>query len=164
MKNMKKKSVLLLAMMALLLTFTVGGTIAYLVTSTGSVVNTFVPGELGTEVVEPEWKDGNTVKENVTIKVTGNILAKVRAAIVVTWQDDNDTVSVDVPVEGTDYTLSIGNGWTESNGIYYYNSTVQAPGSTTNLINECTVKTQKDGYHLVVEVLGSAIQADQDWN
>lgn len=164
MKNLKKKSVLMLAMMVLLLTFAVGGTIAYLVTSDGPLVNTFTPAELGTVVIEPGWDEGDdTVKENVTIQVTGNIEAKVRAAIVVTWQDENGNVSADVPVKETDYSITIGSNWTENNGIYYYNSNVQAPGSTTNLINSCTVLTKKDGYHLVVEVLASAIQADQNW-
>ena len=171
MKNMKKKSFLILAMMVLLLTFAVGGTIAYLVTSTNPVVNTFEPAYVTSVVNEPDWKDGDLEKKNVTISNTGNTSAFIRAAIVVTWQDKDGYTMPVRPVLGTDYdyTLDINtNDWTynSTDGFYYYMHVVTkaddatTTDTTTNLINSCKpIKAYDDGRKLCVEVIGSAIQS-----
>ena len=52
MKKMNKKSILLLIAVAALALTTVGGTLAYLMTKTDPVVNTFEPAKLDTEIVE----------------------------------------------------------------------------------------------------------------
>lgn len=169
MKNMKKKSFLILATMVLLLTFAVGGTIAYLVTSTNPVVNTFTPAKVTSVVNEPGWTDGNLVKSNVTISNTGNTSAFIRAAIVVTWKDAAGNTMPIRPVLGTDYTLDINTtDWdgTSTDGFYYYKHVVTKADATTttdttaNLINTCKpIKAYDDGRKLCVEVIGSAIQS-----
>ena len=80
MKNMKKTVVLLTAI-AVLLCATVGGTVAYLVTSTRSITNTFTPSNVTISIEES--MSGN-VKNDVKIKNTGNTAAYIRAAVVVT--------------------------------------------------------------------------------
>ena len=168
MKKFNKKSLVLLITAALLLTFTVSGTVAYLVAGTEAVTNTFTPSEITSKVDEPGWNDGNTVKSNVSIEVIGNLEVYVRAAIVVTWQDNDGNVAPIKPVLGTDYTLSIGSNWTQGNdGFYYLKGSIQATkdengngSNTPTLITTCEVKTELAGYRLVVDVLGQTIQAE----
>ena len=159
---MKKKTILMLAAMALLLTVTVGSTIAYLVTSSGPVQNVFEPAYVKSTVIEPSWKDGNLEKSNVTIKNNGNVNAKIRAAIVVTWQDAEGNTLPNVPKLGTDYSLTIGEGWKKgSDGYYVWESDVAPGNSTGALITICKQeKAYEDGRKLCVEVIGSAIQAE----
>ena len=162
MKNMKKKTILMLATMVLLLTVTVGSTIAYLVTSSGPVENKFTPAYVTSEVVEPDWNDGKTEKNNVTIKNTGNTSAYIRAAIVITWKDKYGYTMPQVPVAGTDYTIEINDAdWTLIDGFYYYKEAVAPGASTTNLIISCvSTGTYNDRRKLCVEVVGSAIQSE----
>ena len=161
-KRMKKKPILTLAMMVLLLTVAVGGTIAYLVTSTDQVQNQFTPGKVTSQVKE-EWTENGTEKKNVTISNTGNVDAYIRAAIVVTWKDSAGKTMPEVPRVGTDYTISTGSDWEQSGDYYYYNKKVAPGASTTNLINSC-IATGNGNYtderKLCVEVIGSAIQAE----
>lgn len=166
MKNNKTKALLLLAMMALLLTVAVSGTIAWLADNSGPVENTFTPAEVNCQINE-EWTDGGTEKKNVTVENTGNVYANIRAAIVVTWQNSNGDVYGTLPNLGTDYTLSLNTGtaanqWTESGAYYYYNSPVAPETATSVLINSCEVKADapEAGYNLHVEVLAQAIQAE----
>ena len=146
--------------LALVLTLSVGGTIAYLITDTDPVENTFTPGNVDCQVNEPNWNDGDTAKENVFIKNTGNTDAYIRAAIVVTWQNADGKVLAEVPQENVDYTLSINtNGWGKK-GDYYYCTTAGSPNTQTSvLINSCTAIKSKEGYSLCVDVLAQAIQS-----
>ena len=143
-----------------MLTLSVGGTIAYLITDTRPVENTFTPGNVACQVIEPNWNDEDTAKENVFIKNTGNTDAYIRAAIVVTWQNADGKVLAEVPQENVDYTLSINtNGWGKK-GDYYYCTTAGSPNTQTSvLINSCTVIKAKEGYSLCVDVLAQAIQS-----
>ena len=85
MKRMKKKSLLLVAGIVLMLTIAIGGTIAYIVTNTQPVVNTFTPGGVPIEINE---KFDGTTKSDVTIKNKGNVPAYIRAKIIVTWKNE----------------------------------------------------------------------------
>ena len=157
-KNMKKMLILLAATM-LLLTFAVGGTIAYLVTSDGPVVNTFEPAKV-TIAVKESFEDN--IKKDVYITNTGSAKAYIRAAIVVTWQDANGNIYPAFPVENTDYRIDYGTGWTPSGGYYYYNGEVEPGDPTTNLIDSIAPVAGKapNGYALHVEILAQAIQAE----
>jgi hypothetical protein len=141
----------------LILVCGVGSTLAYLATQTGQVQNTFEPAYVTSEVQETF---ANNVKSNVTIKNTGNVSAYIRAAIVVTWKDAAGNTMPQAPGTG-DYTLTIGSDWTEVGGYYYYNKSVAANASTTDLIVRCEpIKPYPDGRKLCVEVIGSAIQSE----
>lgn len=161
MKNMKKKTILMLATMVLLLTVTVGSTIAYLVTSSGPVENKFAPSRVASEVVET-FTPGTATKQDVKIKNAGDTSAYIRAAIVITWKDkDGNTMPVP-PEVGKDYTISLNTSdWAKIGDYYYYKEAIAPDASTTNLINSC-VSTDKytDGRALCVEVIGSAIQSE----
>lgn len=164
-KMRKTKTILLLALIVAILACSVGGTLAFLVTKTGSVKNTFQRGYV-TSTVNEEFN--NTTKSKVTITNTGNVSAYIRAAIVITWKDKDGNTMPEVPELGKDYTLSLNVGtkktqWTQAGSYYYYNSIVGAGKETSNLIVSCTEKYTKnytDGRKLCVEVIGSAIQAE----
>ena len=160
-----KSFVLLLAVVTLVIGV-VGGSLAYLIANTDSVVNTFTPGEV--KITVDEKFDGNA-KNDVKIRNTGNVDAKIRAMIVVTWQDDDGNVYPDAPAEGTDYSIQ----WTleewssSENGWYTYDTAV-APGESTGILFTACAPVEgqtPEGYHLVVDVIAEAIQADgnADW-
>ena len=144
----------------LVLALSVGGTIAYLMTNTTSIENTFTPGKVSCEINEPGWENGqSTEKKAVTVTNTGNVSAFIRAAIVLNWIDAEGNYA---PFQVTDdqYSLTIGNGWYEKDGYYYWPSAVAANGATGELIVSCTPSESIDGYTLCVEVLADAIQAE----
>lgn len=146
--------------LVLILGAAVGGTLAYLVTQTDPVTNTFEPSHVSCKI-EEEF-DGTT-KSNVIVQNTGDIDAYIRAKVVITWKDANGNVYAAAPERGTDYTITYGDGWTKgSDGIYYCNSKVAANnGSTPVLIKECRqTGTAPEGYALSVEILAEAIQAE----
>lgn len=154
------KQFVLLASVAILLVGVVGGSLAYLLTNTAPVVNTFTPGNVEIEVKE---EFNNNVKSKVTIMNTGNVDAYIRARVVVTWQDDSGNIYPKQPAEGTDYTISwTKDGWTEPvNGVYTHTNPVAPGGQTGVLFTNCKPVADKTpaGYHLVVDVIAEAIQA-----
>ena len=161
-----KKPVALLALL-LLLCCTVAGTLAYLVTNTDPVTNTFTPAEVKTEVTESFVEDkGELVKSNVQIKNNGNIDAYIRAAVIINWADANGNVyGGGTPVEGTDYTAPVlQNGWIKVGDYYYYTSAVPAGSSTGTLFAPIEqLKTCKDtNYGLQITILADGIQSVPD--
>lgn len=161
-RRSRKPSLLLVAMLLLLVT-AIGTTVAYLTAKTDAVTNSFVPVNLTTPI-EEEF-DGE-VKNNVTVKNTGDVNAYVRAAVVVTWKDANGNVHPAVPVRGTDYTVTFpeNTGWTKVGDYYYYNKAVATGKSTGVLLTGCKPVDGKapEGYELDVTILVSAIQSEPD--
>lgn len=161
MKRMKKKSLLLVAGIVLMLTIAIGGTIAYLVANTESITNTFEPGKVPITIGENTF-DGKT-KSSVYVVNNGNVLAYIRAKIIVTWKDVQGNVS-GTPVKSSDYAMIIGDDWDRgTDGFYYYKYRVGAGDPTTNLINSCTKAAganQPAGYDLSVEIIAESIQAE----
>lgn len=159
----RKKSLTVLVALALILCCAVGGTVAFLATSSGPVTNTFTPSKVTTAVDEIF---NGTTKEKVRIQNTGNTDAYIRAAIVVNWVDASGNIYGKKPVENTDYTLTFtsDSGWTKaSDGFYYYNGKVAANGGfTANLIDTCKQigTAPAEGYALQVTILADGIQAD----
>ena len=180
-----KKSMALLASFLLLMCVTIGGTVAFLVDSSDVKANIFTPSKVTTEVVET--RDGQT-KSNVKIQNTGDTEAYIRAAVVVTWQDEAGNVYGQKPVSGTDYEMTfntdkqqdsegkdIGRWVLAEDGFYYWTEPVNGaredgfdeddPKTFTGvLIASCTVKenadsTVPDTYFLNVEIIGSGIQS-----
>lgn len=155
---MKKKTAILVAL-ALLLTTAVAGTVAFLVTSTEPVVNTFTPGGVTTKVLEE--LDGTT-KRNVRIQNTGNIPAYIRATFLVNWVDSNGNIYSTAPVEGEGYDVVMGSDWVKLGNYYYYQEVVPAGGATTKLIDSIAPKANAapEGYTLQVTIIAEGIQAE----
>lgn len=154
---------------ALILSIAVVGTVAFLIDVAGPIDNQFIPAEITTEVVET--LDG-TVKKNVSIKNTGDTTAWIRAAVIVTWQNEDGNVYGKVPKLGTDYEMTMNvvdsDGWIEGkDGFYYWYLPVKsvvedADNCTTGvLIRECRyIANAPNGYFLNVEIIGSGIQSE----
>lgn len=163
------KVILLVVSLLLVMVLSIGGTLAWLTAETKPVVNTFTPGEVTTTVVE-DLNSG--VKNNVQIKNDVNSVdAYIRAMVVVTWQDNDGNVYGTAPKEGMDYTITWSGtaengGWFNgTDGYYYHKTPVKPEGSTSILFTNCKVNdgvTPPEGYHLCVEVISSAIQAEPD--
>ncbi len=149
----------------LLLTFTIGGTLAYLVTTSEEIENTFTPSYVDNEIKE-DFKDKDTEKNNVKVKNTGDIPAYIRATVIAYWQNTETNLPYggQVPVETEDYTMIwTKDGWKKGeDGYYYYLSPVAAGEETGVLFTACKPIAEKvpEGYTLVVEVLAQSIQAD----
>ncbi len=161
MKRNNKKIILLAVSLLLVMFAAIGGTVAYLIDTTGEVKNTFVPASVPPEVVE-EIKDN--VKKNVAIKNTGNVDAYIRVKVVVTWKDASGNVYKDAPKVITDYTWTAGDSkWKLYNdGFYYYTEPVPAGKSTAVLFTDCAPKPGKapEGYSLSVDIHAQSVQAE----
>ena len=157
---MKTKKPVALVAILVLLCCAVAGTVAYLVTSTDPVTNTFTPAKVTTSV--EETFDGIT-KSNVRIQNTGDIDAYIRVAVIVNWADKDGKVYGKKPVEGTDYSISYNKSdWFQGSDGYYYCKTAIAPTkSTPVLINSCAPAGQApEGYALQVTILADGIQSE----
>ena len=144
----------------LLLMISVGGTIAFVVTHTSEIRNTFTESVVKCEVDET-FKDN--VKSNVSIKNTGDTTAYIRAFVNVTWMNESGQVA-SVSPKSTDYMIEYStSGWLKgSDGYYYYSLPVQPNNKTAVLINSCELletASAPDGYYLSVEIVCSAIQS-----
>lgn len=157
-RKTKSKASLLLASLLLILAVGVFGSISYLIDTSDVVTNTFIPGDVDPGIEE---EFNGSLKKDVVITNTGNVPAYVRAMIVVSWVDTSGNVLSEVPVEGTDYEMTISDAWTLSEGYYYWNEAVAASGKTGVLIESCEMKgAGKKGYSLSVEILTQSIQAE----
>lgn len=163
-KSRMSKSVAILVSLVLLLCISVGGTVAFLVSSDGPLYNLFNPSQVTTKV--EETLDGN-IKKDVYIQNTGDTDAWIRAAVVVTWQDEDGNVYGQAPKEGIDYHLELPVEWDWICSIYtkfyYYSDSVPAGGTTSNLIEACYLDEDAnvpDGYYLNVEIVASGIQSN----
>lgn len=160
MKNRKRrksrKSSLLLIAVAALLVAAVGSTVAYLVTDTKPVVNTFTPATVGTDVTDKV--DGN-IKKNVEIKNNSNIPVYMRVAVVANWCNADG----EVVAPWNDYRgLRVDSmKWSLIGGYYYYKGTVDA-GATVTLFNSYTATDGPDGAHLEMDIIAQVIQAEPD--
>lgn len=154
-----RQFVLLVSIIALLFGI-VGSSLAYLVTKTDPVQNTFQPSKVTCRIDE----DFNgSVKSNVKVTNTGDTDAYIRAYIVVTWTDDDGNIVAQKPVADVDYSLVIptNTGWFKgSDGFYYYPSSVAPNGQTGTLIESCVpVGENAQKYKLTVDIIADAVQS-----
>lgn len=158
-----------LLILTAILCLTVGGVVAYLSTYTDGVTNAFVADTPTDPAVLEETFTGNS-KTNVKVDV-GNpgYAVYVRAAVVVTWKDENGNVLGSLPIAGTDYSIDYNeDDWFKAgDGFYYHRAPVAYDGKddtsklTKNLINSCTPISGRTptGYGLNVEIIAQTIQA-----
>ena len=139
--------------LVLILVCTVGGTVAYLVTHTDPVVNTFTPGEVSCQVEEKF--EGNNVKTEAVVKNTGNVPAYIRVAVVANTIDGEGNITGMKTLPGN--WLNTEN-WAEGDdGFYYYKGVVQPNAVTNDLLN-----ADIDLTGIQVTILASAIQSMPD--
>ena len=128
---MKKKLTVLVALL-LLVTVSVGGTLAWLATQTDPVTNTFTPSHV-TTAVDEEIK-GST-KEKVSITNTGDTDAYLRATYVLNNVDADGNILPGTPV----VSLTVNsNNWCEGSDGYYYSTKSVAPNESLELFKNVT--------------------------
>ena len=138
-----RRPLLLLASLVLLLALAVGGTVAWLNSSSGPVTNTMIPGQVPITIDET-FKNG--IKRDVTVTNNGNIDAYIRVAIVANAVDaEGNVVAGNKPV----YTINTAN-WQELDGYYYYKGAV-APDRTTEQLFKGDVKVTGGELNILAE-------------
>ena len=170
MKKLSKKAITVIVSVLKLISVSVGATVAYLIAKTPSIENSLQTATVSCAV---QGDTSAELKSNITIKNTGNTDAYLRAKILVVWKSDNGVVSANMPVAGTDYTLTVGstNWLLGSDGYYYYRSSVAPDSVSETLISSTTLLSERpEGYSLSVQIYASAIQSTpksavaQVWN
>ena len=155
-----------LILLLLLLALSVGGVTAFLSTSDGPLTNSFKVEENPGMGVNPPENENPVYNNDITVNTISydysGYAVFLRAAVVVNWEKDGDILA-EMPVEGTDYELTLnqttseGIGWTKlSDGFYYYQAVISeraqypAPVTITRKGNEGELK---------VTVLAQTVQA-----
>lgn len=157
-KKRKKKKLLSVLLIVLLLTATVGGTVAYIVTSTSEKENVFIPGNVDTDITE---EFTGSQKKSIAVRNNGNVPVYVRVMIVANWCDENGAIVA--PWEGEIKLNSA--AWVEGNDNYYYCKIPVAAGtSTANLLADTYLYSSSEvpvaGAHLEMTVIHQSIQAE----
>ena len=155
-----RKYTITLVSLILILTIGVGGTLAYLITSTGEVKNTFTPADYDIEINET-LEDG--AKKNVTATNMSDFDMYLRAAIVVTWTNADGNV---IPQPSGATVTGIPDGdvgnWKMVGDYWYYNTAVAPNGTTDAIIAEARMENLPEGVKGNIEILVQGIQAEPD--
>lgn len=157
-RGTKGKAGAFIISLLVLLTVTVGGTVAYLVANTTPVVNTFTPSQVSCSVTESF--DGDT-KSNVNVTNDSNINAYIRVKLVTYRVNDEGK---HIGGTATIPAFAPGSSWV-SYGDYYYYTLPVGPGESPaiNLIDSIALTESygdADGGKQVIEVMAEAIQAE----
>lgn len=151
-----KKSLTALIALILIICLAVGGTVAFIVTQTQAVKNTFTPSDVEVkiqEVFQDNIKSSITVL-NVDDADKEDVPCYIRVKLVSNIQDNHDNVLGAAPLQG----FYLGNDWIDGgDGCYYYKNVVAVGDSTSNLLAEGANIKLTEGQ--VVEVLAEGIQA-----
>ncbi len=163
-----RRGIASIALIALVLAvFTIGGTVAYLVTQTGPIENTFTPATTDIEIEEGEDDEpfDHETKKNVTVTNNCDYEVYVRATYVAYWVSDESTKEkVIVLADPVHLTKNdIGSAWTyrEEDGYWYYNKKLAAGATSDPFIVEMTAE-KVEGRHLVIDVIAETVQATPD--
>ena len=147
-----RRPLLLLASLVLLLALAVGGTVAWLNSSSGPVTNTMIPGQVPITINETF---NGTTKSGVSVTNNGNIDAYIRVAIVANAVDENGNI-----IAGTapSYTVNEEKWQLLEDGYYYYKGAVAPNGTTEALFSgNVTVTGELNILAESIQVLGGGI-------
>ena len=144
-----KSSALIIAL-ALILVLAVGGTVAYIFTQTGPVINTFTPTEA--KITVDEETNSNQKTSITVVNNSTGVPVYIRVALVANMidKDKNVTDAADVP------NFTPGDKWIQIGEYYYYTEPVPVGKSTGNLLQS----SMKLDENMQVVVLADAIQAE----
>lgn len=131
----------------------IGGTVAFLVTHTDQIVNTFQPTDVTCEIIE-DFNADKTVKTSAVVQNTGKIPAYIRVAVVANTVDAEGNITGAADVSNK----LASSGWTQIGDYYYYNGVVQPNETTGQLLDADGI----DLNGIQVTILASAIQAEPD--
>ena len=170
-KSIKRNCSRLFATALLLIVLAVGGvcgTLAFLIDTTDSVVNTFLPAEVDGDIIE-EF-DGEK-KSDITVKNTGTVPAYVRVRLLSYWYDATNDQIIAQNSWFSDKNLDLGEGWFKAGEYYYYSLPIDTDALTNELFTEAIIlDVDSNGNRQVLEVLAEAIQSkpadavEEAWN
>lgn len=156
-RRLKKRQFLVIASLALLLVGMVGGSLAFLLSSTEAVNNTFTPAQVPPTIAETF---NDNLKSNVTVINHGEVAAFIRAAVIVNWLDENGDIAGNP--EGHTHELDLNltaTGWFDGgDGYYYHKAPVAANGGETEVLITSAKPTAGKQYKLQVEIAAQTIQ------
>lgn len=157
-KKLSGKAGALLISLLLIFTVTVSGTVAFLVTQTDGLTNTFTPSHVSCTVTE---RFDGTTKSNVNVTNTSDIDAYIRVKLV-SYRVNGDNQHIGGEAVVPQFTP--GADWVKQGEYYYYTKPV-APDEkpATDLIDSINLVgsyNDADGGKQVIEVMAEAIQAE----
>ena len=144
-KRKASKPVLVLVAFVLLLTISIGSTLAYISVKSEKIETVFVPTDVQC-----------MVQDNLTVKNTGSNNAYIRVAAVPNYMNADGHICAE---HGTLSSPAAGEGWVYVNGYYYY-SQILSPDTVTSPVFVFTGNQAEDGCSLRLELFASAIQAE----
>lgn len=137
-----------------------GGTLAYILTNTESLENSFEPAQVSCEVLEDQFDGIN--KTNVRVQNTGDAPAYIRVKLLPYYYDREENEIIAKKSWTPLFTSA--EGWVKgADGFYYYSSPVAPGDSTPALITSLQLKI--DDVSLareVLEIIASCVQAEPD--
>ena len=136
----------------LVVVMTIGGTVAFLMDSTESVVNKFTPASSGI-TIEEEVKEN--CKTEIAVKNTGDTGAYIRVSLVANYYDEKGNITGGAAVPN--FTLNSEKWFLGNDGYYYYKQPVAAGNVTDNLLASESKMQLED--NMQVTVLAQSIQA-----
>ena len=136
----------------LVVVMTIGGTVAFLMDSTESVINKFTPASSGITIEE---KVKENCKTEIAVKNTGDTGAYIRVSLVANYYDENGNITGGAAVPN--FTLNSKKWFLGNDGYYYYKLPVAAGHVTDNLLESESKMQLKD--NMQVTVLAQSIQA-----
>lgn len=154
-----RKSVATVLSLLIILTVSVGGTLAYLITHTNPVRNQFTPSYVACQVDE---KFDGTIKSAVNVENTGDTEAYIRVKLVtyrVNASGQHIGGTAEIP------TFTPGKNWVKYGEYYYYTKPVapnEWPEDTLIGTDGITLEgsyEDADGGKQVIEVMAEAIQS-----
>lgn len=158
MKRFPKKPLVLLIGVALLLTFTVSGTVAFLADNTAELTNTFTPVEVDTKIVEEVTAGSKSSIKVENIQADNHIPVYVRVAVVGNWVDASGNIVAPWKLDSYNST-----DWTKgSDGFYYYKRVLNVGSRTENLLSTPITDANKPegAADLIVTVVHQSVQAE----
>lgn len=162
--NRRKSPSVMLISLVLLLFVVVGGTIAYVITATGRVENTFTPAAVEIIATEETTVNSKSDIQFINSNKEDAVPVYIRATLVIFWTDMvNGTEQVIAEPAGASVSdrKLLNNGWFEVNGIYYYQDAVDPGFETSVMLDKIDVVVPEGSSATChIDVRAEAIQAD----
>lgn len=136
----------------LVVVMTIGGTVAFLMDSTESVINKFTPASSGI-TIEEEVKEN--CKTKIAVKNTGDTGAYIRVSLVANYYDENGNITGGAAVPN--FALNETNWFKGTDGYYYYQTPLPAGKVTESLLANGSKMELSE--NMQVTVLAQSIQA-----
>lgn len=138
-----------------------GVSLAWLISQTSPIVNTFTLGQVDVEIHEG-FNSGNTAKTSIIIRNPNNsqnVDAYVRVALIPMIVDEHNEIQGEqVSLDQLGFTLNTTDWFKGNDGYYYYKNILPVGRETTSLISSSINLTFNDK-PVRLDVIADAVQA-----